>query len=178
MKRLPFIAAAASLMLVASCAKESTRLGVTTPGNNMRTTTQQMGDGEVGISKTEFTLSTNKDPLTQEALCVEPAGDCASINISSSRMEELDEMIENNTLEATFSSRVSSSRFTIFNDLPEIKSGLAQGRLTLVRETNSAGDVFYIVVRKGTVNKGERARQEQVIRTFMVPAATAIQTHN
>lgn len=177
MKRLPFFAVAAGLILIASCTKDQANFG---PGNNgsyLRTISEQTDEGPGDISKTDFNYTLVKDPLTQEWYCAEPMSDCARTSITSSRMQEIDNMIENNTLETYFTARTNAMQFPLFDHNPEIKTGLAQGRLTLVRESNSNGDVFYMVVKKGSVAKGTHPRSEQIIHTIMIPATSIIPTH-
>jgi hypothetical protein len=177
MKRLPFLAAAASLMLIASCAKDQTNYGTGNTGTYLRTTSEDNGDGSGDLNKTDFNYTLVKDPLTQEWYCAEPMSDCARTSITSSRMNEIDNMIDNNTLENYFAARTNAVQFPWFKHNPEIITGLAQGHLTLVRESNSSGDVFYMVVKKGSVAQGTHPRSEQVIHTIMVPAADIIPTH-
>jgi hypothetical protein len=177
MKRLPFFAAAAGLFLIASCNKDQINYG---PGNNgsyLRTTSELTDPGPGDISKTDFNYTLVKDPLTQEWYCAEPMSDCARTAITSSRMQEIDQMIEDNTLGAYFAARTNAMQFPWFDHNPEIKTGIAQGHLTLVRESNSNGDVFYMVVKKGTVAHGTHPRSEQIIHTIMIPAASIIPTH-
>ncbi|MCA6364106.1 MAG: hypothetical protein IM638_13785 [Bacteroidetes bacterium] len=176
MKRLPLFAAAASLLLIASCAKDQTNYGLSKNGSFLRTTDDD-NNNPGDLNKTEFNLTLVKDPLTQEWYCAEPMSDCARTSITSSRMNDLDNMIENNTLETYFSARTNVAQLPMFNHKPEIISGLAQGHLTLVRQSNSNGDVFYMVVKKGTVTRGAQPRSEQIIHTIMISASDIIPSH-
>jgi hypothetical protein len=168
MKRLPFFAAAAGLLLLASCSKENGATGTSEASSYMRTTSEE-GEDIGDLNKTDFSYHLEKDPLTQEWLCPEPMDDCSRVSLSSARMEELNEMIENNTVQNYFATRTTAVQFPWLDHSPEIKTGLAQGRFTIIREQNSAGDVFYMVVKHGTVANGEHPRTEQVVHTMMVP---------
>ncbi|MGL5891739.1 MAG: hypothetical protein ACRC3B_17740 [Bacteroidia bacterium] len=172
MKRLPFFAAAATLLFLASCSKENTGTCTTDSGSNLRSTSAETND-DGGLSKNDFSYHLEKDPLTQEWLCPEPMDDCSRVSLSSARMEELNEMIENNTVQNYFATRTTAVQFPWLDHSPEIKTGLAQGRFTIIKELNSAGDVFYMVVKNGTVANGDHPRTEQVVHTLMVPATSA-----
>lgn len=170
MKRIPIFAFAAGMLIFASCSKETGATGADQAVSQLRTTSDD-NEGPGDLNKTDFSYHLEKDPLTQEWLCPEPMDDCSRATLSCARMESLNTAIDNNTVQNYFSTRATASQFTLLDHVPLVKAGLAQGRFNIIREVNSNGDVFYMVVKNGTVNNGGHPRLEQVIHTVMVPKA-------
>ncbi len=134
MKRLFIILSVAAL---AGCAKTETAVSETcietNPTDNARLTV-------------DFNYELRKD-ANGEYSCPSPKVDCSKIRPENGIAASVDNAISTGSVQDFFNSPDWQTDFPYLAAQPQLISHLQDGSYTLLRETNSNGDLFYIVAR-------------------------------
>lgn len=94
----------------------------------------------------DFNYTIHKDPTSGEYSCPTPKSDCSKISPDPTGLIAIDEAIENENVQAFFNADSWADNFPYLNDQPTIVEGLQNGNYTMVRKTNSSGEILYIVI--------------------------------
>jgi hypothetical protein len=95
----------------------------------------------------DWNYTLRQDPTSGEYSCPTPKSDCAKIQPDpTSSLSTLDHAISTNAVSAFFNSDSWSSDFPYLGNQADVVSGLQNGNYTMVRRTNSAGEILYIVI--------------------------------
>ncbi|MDQ3108875.1 MAG: hypothetical protein M3R17_03180 [Bacteroidota bacterium] len=94
----------------------------------------------------DFNYFIARDAETGEYSCPTPKVDCSKIGPNPTGLAAIDEAISNNAVTAFFNTQGWEEAFPYLADQQQAVSGLKNGNYTMVRKTNTAGDIFYIII--------------------------------
>jgi hypothetical protein len=123
--------------MFAGCAKTET------PVSKISAVKQSNSNARLTV---DFNYELKKD-ANGEYSCPTPKVDCSKIRPENGIAASVDEAINLGTVQAFFNTPDWETDFPYLAGQPQLISHLQDGSYTLLRETNSNGDLFYIVTR-------------------------------
>jgi hypothetical protein len=127
-----------SAVVLTSCAKTETAVSETV------LSTSSTSNARLTV---DFNYSLVKNEQTGEYSCPTPKTDCSKIRPENGIAASVDHAISTGTVAAFFNSTDWQTDFPYLAAQPQLISHLQDGSYTLLRETNTNGDLFYIVAR-------------------------------
>lgn len=125
------------IVVFSGCAKTETAVSETLDG------TQSTSNARLTV---DFNYELRKD-ANGDYSCPSPKVDCSKIRPENGIAASVDNAISTGTVQAFFNSTGWENDFPYLAAQPQLISYLQDGSYTLLRETNSKGDLFYIVTR-------------------------------
>ncbi len=133
------IPAIAILLLAVACKK-------TVLPNPVASLTESNAGHSSNREYVDFSYTIYKDPTSGEYSCPTPKVDCSKISPNPTGLSAIDEAITKGRVKQFFNAAGSAESFPYLYDQPNVVEGLKTGDYTMVRRTNSAGEILYIVI--------------------------------
>ncbi len=94
----------------------------------------------------DYNYTIYKDPTTGEYSCPTPKVDCSKISPNPTKLSAIDEAITKGRVKTFFNAENAEENFPYLYEQPDVLAGLKSGEYTMVRRSNSAGEILYIVI--------------------------------
>ncbi|HET6992530.1 MAG TPA: hypothetical protein VFJ43_14450 [Bacteroidia bacterium] len=140
MKRL-FIPVIASMLFATAC--EKNELPSPAPLKTTSNNTTHSGSRQF----VDFNYTLYKNPTTGDYSCPTPKTDCSKITPDPLlSLTPIDDAISTGKVQDFFNQSNWADKFPYLDDQTSVVSGLQNGDYTMIRKTNSAGEILYIVI--------------------------------